>query len=124
MRLPFGFREGDGLLNEHGVCTTYNEVETIDFMAGWKQRQDHARLEIVATPDGHYLIGIDVMFGNGGWGFAPSISGIGYDSREEAIREAVKEILASTYIDSDRCREIIADGRDRILGKVEQLELF
>ena len=124
MTLPFGYKEGDKLLNDSGVCTTYSETETIQIMKGWKHGNDHARLEIVTTPDGHYLIGLDVGFGNGGWGFAPSINGIGYDSREEAISAAVKRILGDTHIDSVKCRQIIHDNYIELMHKNDQLLLF
>ena len=123
MKYPFGYKEGDGLLNDCGVCTTYSEVETIQLMDGWKKGRDHARLEIVTTPDGHYLIGLDVAVGSGGWGFAPSISGTGYETRLEAIGAAVKLLLGKGNIEAG-CKKVIQDTYDRLRDEAEQPTLF
>ena len=123
--MKYGYRKDDGLLNEHGVCTSKNKIERIDLLEGCKgcKRSDHAIVEIVTTPNGKFLIGISFSNGNSGFGFAPSINSKAFDNRMEAIRYAFDRIMNFTPMDS-KVKSAMEDNYYRIKDDEEQLTLF
>ena len=120
----YGYIEHDERLNECGVAIkSKNDYEEIDLLKGIPHKKgEELIIKLVETPDGHYLIGVSACDSNEGMGFAPSISGVAYASRENAIYAAadhIKRFIAcnARYMD-------IVSNLKKAAREEEQLELF
>lgn len=107
----------DPLANEHGVYTIKtagNNFEEIDIPMP-KGAQYEANVVIVKTSAGDYKVGLNASkkFGDSsGIGFAPSIEGVSYATREEALKFALKH--------HEIRLEVMLEAKDSILNNEQK----